>query len=56
MNRLQVSYVNRSDNFFRKNQDFKKQFCHIYATRLRTLGSDLLKAKAEEKFGKFDIL
>lgn len=50
--RLKVSYENRSSRFYRQNQEFKKQFCHIYASRLRQLGSELLKEKAQEKFGK----
>lgn len=55
--RLQVSYENRSTNFYRKTEDFQKQFCHIYSTRLQKLGSELLKAKVEEKFGKcFELL
>jgi hypothetical protein len=50
--RLEVSYENRSTHFYRKNQEFKKQFCHIYATRLQKLGTELLQSKAIEKFGK----
>jgi hypothetical protein len=56
-NRLQVSYENRSSSFYRTNQEFKKQFCHIYASRLRRLGSELLRPKAQKKFGEcFKIL
>lgn len=50
--RLQVSYENRSSGFYRKNQEFKKQFCHIYTARLQKLGVELLKEKALKKFGK----
>ena len=51
-NRLKVTYENRSSIFYRKQQEFKKQYCHIYASRLRRLGSELLKEKAKKKFGK----
>lgn len=50
--RLQVLYENKSSEFYQKNQEFKKQFNHIYASRLRKLGSELLREKAEKKFGK----
>lgn len=50
--RLQVNYENRSSHFYRNNQEFKKQFCHIYAARLQKLGIELLKEKAQKKFGK----
>lgn len=49
--RLHASYENRSSSFYRKNQDFKKQYCHIYGARLEKLG-ELLKTKAQAKFGK----
>jgi hypothetical protein len=52
VSRLQVSYENRSAHFYRTNQEFKKQFCHIYSTRLSKLGIELLQAKAVEKFGE----
>lgn len=50
--RLESTFENKSSNFYRTNQEFKKQFYHIYASRLRRLGSELLKPKAQEKFGK----
>ena len=50
--RLEVEFDNSSAKFYRRNQEFKKQFCHIYAARLRELGSELLKKKVEAKFGK----
>lgn len=50
--RMQVNYENHSSPFYRKNQEFKKQFCHIYAARLQKLGFELLKEKAQKKFGK----
>lgn len=49
--RLSASYENRSSSFYRKTQDFTKQYCHIYGSRLRQL-SELFKTIAEEKFGK----
>lgn len=49
--RLQAAYENRSSSFYRKEQEFQKQFCHIYASRLENLGC-LLKAKARDKFGE----
>ena len=49
--RLQVTYENRSTSYYRTNQEFKKQFCHIYSSRLRRL-AELLKPKALEKFGE----
>lgn len=49
--RLQAAYENRSSSFYRKEQEFQKQFCHIYASRLENLGC-LLKAKAQDKFGE----
>lgn len=52
--RLQASYENRSSSFYRKNQDFKKQYCHIYGARLEKLG-ELLKTKAQAKFGKISF-
>lgn len=55
-NRLKCAYENRSSGFYHKstNQDFKKQFCHIYASRLQQLG-ELLKQKAQKQFGKICI-
>lgn len=50
-NRLQAPYENLSKEFYRKEQEFKKQFYHIYAIRLQHLGG-LLKVKAEKQFGK----
>lgn len=50
--RLQVSYVNKSEKFVRKNQEFNRQFAHIYSSRLRKL-SELLAIKIEQKWGEF---
>lgn len=50
--RLKVTCENRSSGFYRKEQEFKKQYCHIYSSRLRRLGSELLKEKAKKKFGR----
>lgn len=49
--RPQVTYENRSANFYLRQEKFEKQFCHIYTSRLLELGSEI-KAKAEKKFGK----
>lgn len=51
-NRLQVTYENRSSSFYRINQEFKIQFFHIYTSRLQRLGAELIKGKAQEKFGR----
>lgn len=49
--RPKASYKNLSSGFYRKQQEFKKQYCHIYASRLERL-SELLHEKAKDKFGK----
>jgi hypothetical protein len=50
--RLVVNYKNTSDQFYRRDQDFKRQFCHIYSSRLKRLGHELLEEKSKQKFGK----
>lgn len=50
VSRLEVSYENKSLDFYRKNQEFQKQFCHIYSSRLAKLG-ELIKAAKLAKFG-----
>lgn len=47
-----VSYKNKSEKFTRSNQEFKRQYAHIYSSRLTKL-TELLKNKVEEKWGKF---
>jgi hypothetical protein len=51
--RLQVSYVNKSEKFVRRNQEFNRQFAHIYSSRLGKL-SNLLASKVEQKWGEFE--
>lgn len=49
--RLTVNFVDSSDRFQLKSQtDYSKQFCHIYASRLREM-RQLLAEKAEKKWG-----
>ena len=56
MQRVESTYENRSSKFYRSDQDFQRQYFHIYESRLKQL-ADLLKHKITEKYGKyFDAL
>lgn len=54
--RANTRYENKSDNFYRRDQDFKRQFCHIYSSRLTKLGHELLKDKVLKKYGNYRLL
>ncbi|XP_070497233.1 DNA polymerase delta subunit 2 [Chironomus tepperi] len=50
MARISCTYENQSSKFYRNDQDFQRQFFHIYESRLNQLG-DLLKQKISAKYG-----
>lgn len=50
--RVTSEVINQSDRFIFKQKDYARQFSHVYLSRLKILG-DLLKEKAEAKWGKF---
>lgn len=50
--RLSVKYTDSSKRFrFQAQNDYSKQFAHIYAARLTEI-RDLLAQRAKEKWGK----
>lgn len=49
--RLQVPYENRSKSFYRTDQEFQRQYFHIYESRLRQLGEPI-KELIIKKYGK----
>lgn len=49
--RLQVPYENRSKAFYRTDQEFQRQYFHIYESRLRQLGEPI-KEEIIKKHGK----
>lgn len=52
--RLTAEYEDKSSRFkFKSQNDYSKQFAHIYATRLGYM-RPLLSEKAEEKWGTFN--
>ena len=52
MQRVGCTYENLSTKFYRSDQDFQRQFFHIYESRLKQLG-DLLKHKINAKYGEY---
>lgn len=44
LQRKQIKYENHSKKFLCANKEFKRQFCHIYASRLNELKSTLTKS------------
>lgn len=49
--RIQVPYMNKSKPFYRTDQDFQRQYFHIYESRLRQLGEPI-KEEIIKKYGK----
>lgn len=53
--RLVAPYVDTSDRFrFKGQNDYSKQFAHIYASRLSQMRR-LLTEKVQEKWGEFQL-
>lgn len=55
MARLEVAYENQSSRFYRQDQNFQRQFFHIYESRLKQLG-DLLRQKVATKYGEKQLI
>lgn len=53
MSRLGCTYENQSSKFYRSDQDFQRQFFHIYESRLNQI-SDLLKHRISSKHGQYE--
>lgn len=52
--RLEAPYENCSQKFYRQDQEFQRQFFHIYESRLDELG-ELIKTKVSKKYGELLI-
>lgn len=51
LKRLVVKYVDKSKKFNFKEEDYSKQFSHLYSTRLDQM-TKLLSSRVKDKWGK----